>query len=142
MGNPPTYNHTQVLVLIEDVNDNSPVFDIGETSAAVREDHPLNLPIFVARATDKDSGDNGRVKYRLVYNPENTFIINPFNGELTINRPLDYESRRNYTLDIIAQDSGIPARSTNLTLHIIVTDVILKILKLLCLVGSRTIYYR
>lgn len=121
--NPPSFNHTQVEVVVEDVNDNPPIFERRLVRTTVPEDHPLQKSIFVCYAGDRDSGKNGEVRYRLVSNPGNTFMVHPISGEVRLTQQLDYERQRNYTLVILAQDGGIPTLSDNMTLDIDVLDV-------------------
>lgn len=122
LGSPSAYNHTQVQVIIEDINDNNPVFEQSYVRVAVSESHDLRTPIFVAKAIDKDSGKNGEIRYKLANNPDGTFLLHIVSGELRLTKELDYEQKRNYTLLIIANDGGIPSLSSNMTLELTVLD--------------------
>ncbi len=55
MGSPALYNHTQVVVVVEDANDNDPRFEHLQVTASIREDHPLHQPFFAVRAVDADT---------------------------------------------------------------------------------------
>lgn len=122
LGSPPAYNHTQVQILIEDINDNAPYFEQKYVRVAVPENHNLQTPFFVAKATDTDSGKNGEVRYKLMNNFDGTFLLHVISGELKLNKPLDFEDKRNYSLTIIAQDGGIPPLGANMTLELDVLD--------------------
>ncbi|KRX45986.1 Protein dachsous [Trichinella murrelli] len=124
LGYPPSYNHSQVQVIVEDINDNAPLFDQSYAEISVMEDHEVGIALYTAKATDRDSGLNGQIRYRLSVNPENTFMIHPVSGEIRLNhnRAFDYEKRKNYTLVITAQDGGIPSFTTEMTLLIFVLD--------------------
>ncbi|KRZ85830.1 Protein dachsous, partial [Trichinella sp. T8] len=124
LGYPPSYNHSQVQVIVEDINDNAPLFDQSYAEISVMEDHEVGIALYTAKATDRDSGLNGQIRYRLSVNPENTFMIHPVSGEIRLNhnRAFDYEKRKDYTLVITAQDGGIPSFTTEMTLLIFVLD--------------------
>lgn len=77
----------------------------------------------MAHATDKDSGSNGTVQYRLAVNPANTFAVDAASGEVRLNKALDYESQQEYSLIVNAFDLGTPSLSSNLTLKVKVSNV-------------------
>lgn len=47
-------NHTQVLILIEDHNDNSPKFPIDMLEITVSENQTPHEPFYIVHATDRD----------------------------------------------------------------------------------------
>lgn len=47
-------NHTQVVILIEDHNDNSPKFPIDIVEITVSEKQTVHEPFYIVHATDKD----------------------------------------------------------------------------------------
>ncbi|XP_076056754.1 dachsous cadherin-related 1 [Oratosquilla oratoria] len=122
-GSPPTYGHTQVNISIWDVNDNAPEFDVVSVKISVPENAPLNDTLYAAHGTDHDSGDNGVIRYDLVQNPGNMFLIDKEHGILMLAEALDYEAVQKYTLVIGAMDKGRPPLSTNLTVNLEVQDV-------------------
>ena len=109
-------------VTIGDVNDFAPEFDALEATLSLPENTELRTPIYSAHARDHDSGANGRVRYRLLRNPDGVFGISARDGSLSLVKKVDYEKRRTYQLVIAATDTGNPPLSTNLTLHIDVQD--------------------
>nr|CAD7262840.1 unnamed protein product [Timema shepardi] len=124
-GDPPSYGHTQVIIVIEDVNDNGPEFDSSSVRISVPENAELGIPLYAAHARDKDSGRNGAVRYKLASSPgtEGLFVIDPRQGHITLSRPLDYETTQRHSLVLTASDSGDPPRSANLTVLVEVQDV-------------------
>ncbi|KFD72321.1 hypothetical protein M514_11490 [Trichuris suis] len=124
LGYPPSYNHSQAQLIIEDINDNPPVFAQDVAEINVMEDHEPAVPIYTVKATDRDSGSNGEVHYKLLTNPENMFMIHPLTGELRLSagRTLDYEARTNYTISILAEDGGLPSLSARMSLVVNVVD--------------------
>lgn len=123
MGNPPSYNHTQVIIAIEDVNDNSPEFEMAVVKTTVREDQKPHEPFFAVQATDKDRQKNGEITYRLLSSePVGPFLVRPLSGQISLTNNIDYESANFYRLVIGAIDGGIPPRSANITVELSVLD--------------------
>lgn len=87
------------------------------------EDQDLTTTIYMAQATDKDSGAYGTVHYRLSVNPSDTFTIDAISGEIRLNKELDYEKKTEYSLIVNAFDQGTPSLKTNLTLTVKVSNV-------------------
>ena len=59
-------NTTTVILTIEDMNDNSPVFSPGQTTAVnVTENEAPGVALATFKATDADSGNFGTVSYYL-----------------------------------------------------------------------------
>ena len=68
------------LVMIEDMNDHSPVFQ-NRPGVTVMEDEPVGYPIIHVIATDDDSHDAGRVTYSIVQgNEKGHFVIDSTSG--------------------------------------------------------------
>jgi len=63
MGNPPLTARTTIRVVIEEVNDHTPVFDKSSYERAISEDFPQLMPVLKVQATDQDEGVNGQVYY-------------------------------------------------------------------------------
>ena len=80
-----------------------------------------NLLCLLAR--DRDTGANGKVMYEIVAgNDQNLFTINAHSGTLSSDS-LNFEDRKGHTLIIRATDQGVPPRSHQTTVKILVTDV-------------------
>lgn len=69
-------------------------------------------------ATDLDTGENADISYRIQQGSFNDFHIDNRTGVVTIARPLDYDVRPNYSLEIVASDRGIPSLSGTATMTI------------------------
>ena len=69
-------------------------------------------------AQDDDSGINGQFRYHMD-NPY--FTVNPYTGEITTTKPLDYEIAASHTFVVVAQDGGSPVLNgtarVEVTLH-------------------------
>ncbi|PVD37770.1 hypothetical protein C0Q70_00371 [Pomacea canaliculata] len=88
-------NSTSLTITIEDINDNKPIFQRTQYDAILSENsttftRPLRLE---ASDDDKPGTVNSNITYTLSPNssPDN-FHIDPLTGDLTVVRPLDYES--------------------------------------------------
>ncbi|RUS88778.1 hypothetical protein EGW08_003495 [Elysia chlorotica] len=92
-GSPnPKTGSVVVDVLILDVNDNTPAFDLSEYTTQVNESAPVGTSVFRAEATDDDDGFNGEIIYRLEDDSnqfridENTGVIETVTSPLTCSR--------------------------------------------------------
>ncbi|XP_032895639.1 cadherin EGF LAG seven-pass G-type receptor 1 isoform X2 [Amblyraja radiata] len=98
-----------VYIIVEDENDNSPQFSEKRYFVQVREDVPVNTKILQVKASDRDKGSNAVIYYSIVSgNIRGQFYIDSLNGNIDIINPLDYETTREYTLRVKAQDGGRP----------------------------------
>ncbi|XP_066601005.1 protocadherin-like wing polarity protein stan [Prorops nasuta] len=129
LATPPSSRRTataRLVVRILDDNDNYPQFTERTYSVALPEDldYTANPVVAMIRATDADSGNNAAVRYAIIGgNTQNTFSIDSMNGDVTLVKPLDYESMRSYRMVIRAQDGGSPTRPNTTQLLVHVKDV-------------------
>ncbi|KAK5644385.1 hypothetical protein RI129_005685 [Pyrocoelia pectoralis] len=115
-----------VIVKILDDNDNYPQFSERTYTVNVNEDINWgeNSVIAHIKATDADQGSNAAIRYAIIGgNTQSQFAIDSLSGDVSLVKPLDYETLRNYRLVIRAQDGGSPARSNTTQLLINVKDV-------------------
>ena len=117
---------TRVGITITDENDNPPIFVNAPYQVQVRED--VSVPFDVLQVTATDADEPGNLNSRITYsitggNIGNVFTINASTGQIRIAQGLDFETRSNYTLDIVATDGGSSARSTGTTATIRVLNV-------------------
>lgn len=121
-GNPPKKNETSFTVIVEDVNDNFPVFEYDEYEITLQEEVFQSIIMQVA-AKDKDSGDFGKVTYGLAPNTDSNFAVNSKTGLITANSKLDREENPLITLKVLAWDAGSPPLTSTATVTINVTDI-------------------
>ncbi|CAH2226238.1 protocadherin-16 [Pelobates cultripes] len=109
---------------IEDVNDNSPEFTHSLYKVTVMEHTPSWTPLITITATDKDSGDNGRVTYRVLSADSHAFYMQPENGTLfnTLVMELD-PAWPLMNVVVEACDHGFPSLCSIITVQILVMDV-------------------
>ena len=62
---PPNKGITIVTVIVTDYNDNEPIFSQSNYEFDVREDVNSSVVIGKVTATDKDSGFEGKINYRI-----------------------------------------------------------------------------
>ncbi|KAL1023495.1 hypothetical protein UPYG_G00041480 [Umbra pygmaea] len=112
-----------LVVRVLDVNDNAPVFSQDSYQVEFPELSPANTLILTVSATDRDSGVNGKLSYRLLLSPLHGFYIHPDNGSVFTNKPLKYVNNGNVVqLVVEARDGGDPVRSTVTSVEILVLD--------------------
>eukprot|EP00794_Sanderia_malayensis_P011813 gene11813-13037_t len=97
-----------VTVIVTDVNDNAPTFAESHYSAGVSEGANLLTRVATVTATDKDIGQNGRVKYSIIRGNDNDdfAIVNPYEGSITVAKLLNSERTSLYSLTVRASDEG------------------------------------
>lgn len=61
-GTPPLTGSGTVRVVVQDVNDHSPEFELQAYSATVRENRPPGTPVLQPVATDKDADLNAKIR--------------------------------------------------------------------------------
>lgn len=111
-GSPSLSAQHQVRVIIEDVNDHTPVFELTSYETSLLESTPVNERFFALVASDVDLGRNGRVLYSVTEgNSEGRFGIFP-DGQLYVKSALDREEQDYYALEVTASDQGTPPRSS------------------------------
>ncbi|KAL7400452.1 hypothetical protein ABVT39_012542 [Epinephelus coioides] len=98
----------RVYFNVLDVNDNPPVFSQETFTASVPEDAQTGTCFLSLNVSDKDDGDNGESKLRVVGgDEEDVFFINTA-GSLCLNSELDRERQSLYNLTVTASDCAQP----------------------------------
>ncbi|XP_039469766.1 protocadherin Fat 4 [Oreochromis aureus] len=111
-----------VEIQVTDINDNSPVFSSSSVTKSVLEDAEVGFNVTAVPATDKDSGFNKEIRYSL-RGGEGSFSIDPVSGMVSLAGALDRETKAEYSLLVVAEDQGRPARSATATLTVQVSDI-------------------
>lgn len=112
---------TRVTVHLQDVNDNAPAFEQTAYTAHVKENSDVGTQIANISATDKDSGEFGKVTYILKGFGSENFETDRNSGGLFVKKNLDYEQQKSYSLSIVAIDGG--GLETNANLFVDIEDV-------------------
>ncbi|KAA0709828.1 Protocadherin Fat 4 [Triplophysa tibetana] len=105
-GSSPRTDRSTVNIVLLDVNDCLPTFELSPYSITVQENLG-NLPrnILQVVAGDDDLGTNGHVTYALSSDNDAAFSLTS-SGQLSLIQTLDRETQDKYTLIITAHDSG------------------------------------
>uniref|UniRef100_A0A673ZS26 FAT atypical cadherin 2 n=1 Tax=Salmo trutta TaxID=8032 RepID=A0A673ZS26_SALTR len=121
MRSPPRRAITHVNVYIVDINDNPPRFLNLPHSMMISEDTDLGDVIFQVMASDSDLGENGSIMY-LLQEDFDLFRIDPYVGDVSLQRPIDFDATNKYTLTVLATDEGSPSLTTSAELSITVRN--------------------
>ncbi|XP_049761329.1 protocadherin-23 isoform X1 [Elephas maximus indicus] len=133
-GHPRRTGRLRVELRVLDENDNPPVFEQGEYSAAVREDAPPGAEVCHVHATDRDLGPNGHVLYSLrsrqapgvdsePLGDAAYFEVEELSGVVRVRRPLDREARARHQLVVEARDGGAEPEVATVRVSITVLEV-------------------
>ncbi|XP_054845620.1 protocadherin-23 [Eublepharis macularius] len=112
----PRSSSVTIIVYVEDVNDNSPLFLQNPVKASVPFQTSVNQTIATMKASDLDLGLNGAVNF-MFETPDTMFQVDPNTGEIFLQEPLPHEGVITY-LVILASDQGVPARTATAVLAI------------------------
>eukprot|EP00071_Canis_lupus_P039692 XP_022273249.1 cadherin-23 isoform X2 [Canis lupus familiaris] len=105
----PMRSSVRVIVYVEDVNDEAPVFTQQQYSRlGLRETAGVGTSVIVVRATDRDTGDGGLVSYRILSGAEGKFEIDESTGLIITVDYLDYETKTSYLMNVSATDQAPP----------------------------------
>ncbi|XP_030313481.1 cadherin-8 isoform X4 [Calypte anna] len=125
---------TTVTITLTDVNDNPPKFAQSLYHFSVMEDVALGEPIGRVKANDLDIGENAKSSYEIIEGDgmdifEITTDAQTQDGIIRVRKPLDFETKKSYTLKVEAANihidprfiSGGPFKDTA-TVKIVVED--------------------
>ncbi|XP_030621866.1 protocadherin Fat 4 [Chanos chanos] len=122
-GSPSLSGTGTVIVLVDDVNDNIPVFTSSAFHTTIPEDAPTGTDVLLVNSSDADVGLNGVISYSLT-GGDGQFSINPATGQIITSALLDREARGNYQLLVVASDGGQPqGLSSSATVSVVVADI-------------------
>lgn len=113
----------RVVIYVDDVNDNKPVFDLSlKKELDVSENASLSKPFFRVNATDPDRGRNGQIEYSIHDN--NDFRIDSLSGDIypATASALDAEQNFLRSFHVVAEDRGDPVERGSFFLTIKIVD--------------------
>ncbi|XP_041340904.1 protocadherin alpha-8-like [Pyrgilauda ruficollis] len=123
-GTPPLSGHCKVVLEVLDVNDNAPEVWVTSLSVPVPEDASVGTVVALLSVSDRDSGENGRVRCWVW--PASPFGLEAtFAGSysLVLREALDRERVSEYEVEVRAEDGGAPALRASRGLRVPVSDV-------------------
>ena len=114
---------TRVALTVTDVNDNAPVFSKSVYAVTVSEDVGIGPILLTLSASDKDSGDFGKMQFAILTgNSSSFFKINAKDASVSLTKSLDRETAEVHTLKIQVSDGGTPKKTGTATLVVTVSD--------------------
>ncbi|XP_077746317.1 protocadherin-11 X-linked isoform X1 [Canis aureus] len=118
----------KIRFLIEDINDNAPLFPATVINISIPENSAINSRYALPAAIDPDIGINGVQNYQLIKG-QSTFgldVIETPEGDkmpqLIVQKELDREEKDTYVMKVKVEDGGFPQRSSTAILQISVAD--------------------
>ncbi|KAL8194370.1 UNVERIFIED_CONTAM: hypothetical protein K2H54_016336 [Gekko kuhli] len=127
-GSPRLTTERTVMILISDINDNSPVFEKSKYEMQVWENNIPGLLMGSVHAVDLDVEQNAKVTYSLVPGnatgaPAASYVsINSETGNLYVLRSLDYEQIKEFQVRVRASDGGSPPLTSEVLVRVIILD--------------------
>lgn len=120
--------HSEVFVdiILEDVNDNTPVFLSKAYYANISEASVIGTSLLQVDAKDADTGNNQEVFFQLVEEKGKSsdyFTIDRDTGIISTAQVLDLEEIQQHKLRVRVVDGGVPALSSDVIVTIDVTDL-------------------
>ncbi|CAD5111751.1 DgyrCDS1030 [Dimorphilus gyrociliatus] len=123
-GTPQRTATTTVYIEILDENDNGPIFDAVPNDLRVWENATVGQNILTVHATDADINENAKLRYFIIDGDYlGNFFIDSISGQIRVLRTLNRELFWNYKLTVKAIDSGVPQKSAETIVSIIILDV-------------------
>ncbi|XP_075165630.1 DE-cadherin [Haematobia irritans] len=102
-GRPPLDDICTFKVIIEDINDNPPVFNKGRYDESMSEDIQPNAVVMRIAANDLDDGNNSIIEYEILHERDHTYFkIDKAAGIVTLTRPIDKRPGQYYTITVRA----------------------------------------
>ncbi|XP_040855404.1 protocadherin-11 X-linked isoform X4 [Ochotona curzoniae] len=118
----------KIRFLIEDINDNAPLFPATVINISIPENSAINSRYALPAAVDPDIGINGVQNYQLIKG-QNIFgldVIETPEGDkmpqLIVQKELDREEKDTYVMKVKVEDGGFPQRSSTAILQVSVAD--------------------
>ena len=111
--------YLQIIVDIENINDNSPLF-MSSYERNISEYAAPGTVMFTCQAIDNDISVFGELEYSILSgNTDNVFAIDQYTGVVTMVKSLDYEIHPSFLLMLRATDVGGLSATTNGAIYVI-----------------------
>ncbi|OQR74996.1 cadherin-23-like [Tropilaelaps mercedesae] len=116
--------HQTLVIIVDDINDNEPVFKAYRTSHVIPEGAPPQL-IDTLEATDRDQGPFGQVIYQLQSTDTETLSVFKLQqqgsqAQISLVGQVDYEKKFVYELRVLATDRALQGPRHTATAVVIV----------------------
>uniref|UniRef100_A0A671PI47 Protocadherin 2 alpha b 11 n=1 Tax=Sinocyclocheilus anshuiensis TaxID=1608454 RepID=A0A671PI47_9TELE len=127
-GKPPKSGTMQIVINVQDVNDNAPVFGKALYKVRLVENAPVGTLVIHLNASDLDEGVNSEIIYSLV--PQDSddkanslFKMDSSTGEISVQGSVDFEQHNAYEIHAQAKDKGSSPRSAHCKILVEVLDI-------------------
>ncbi|XP_036390924.1 neural-cadherin-like [Megalops cyprinoides] len=126
-GPHPLSSFAQVIVGVDDVNNNKPIFEKCQQyreRTSVLENQPAGTFVLQVHAVDADEGANGKVTYGFMHKDSTVpaFSIHPDTGVIVTARKFDREKQREYAVTVTATDQAAEPLIGICQLNILILD--------------------
>ncbi|XP_060693425.1 protocadherin beta-11-like isoform X4 [Hemiscyllium ocellatum] len=126
-GVPVRSGTAQITIVVNDANDNAPVFPQSVYRVSLLENAAKGTHVIILNATDLDSGVNGEINYSFGRDTSarirEMFALNSRTGEISVKGKLDYEENDAFEINIQATDGGPDAMSGHCEVLVNIIDV-------------------
>ena len=114
---------TKAKIIVDDANDQKPVFTKEEYRGSVAEDALPGQSVMVVSATDKDSGVNAEFEFTIKSgNDPYAFYIDPRTGKIYVSGLLDFDKgKRRYEMTVMVRDRGLVPLEADKPAKVIIT---------------------
>lgn len=104
-GSPARNATADVVIHVDDVNDNPPVFNQTFYEVKVSEAQMVGAALVRVTATDKDYDENAKLSYDITSgNDLDCFEVNPTTGVVSLKKPLDFDKNSEHRFIVRATD--------------------------------------
>ncbi|XP_016298691.1 protocadherin alpha-1-like [Sinocyclocheilus anshuiensis] len=127
-GKPPKSGTIQIVINVQDVNDNAPVFGKALYKVRLVENASVGTLVINLSATDLDEGVNSEIMYSLVHQDSDdktngVFKIDSSTGVISVQGSVDFEQHNAYEIHAQAKDKGSSPRSAHCKILVEVLDI-------------------
>ncbi|XP_069753901.1 uncharacterized protein [Narcine bancroftii] len=126
-GIPEKSGTAQIVIIVQDANDNAPVFQQSEYRTRLLENTPKGTLVIKLNATDLDDGPNGEIVYSFSSHASprvrEMFRVDSRTGEIRVKGNLDYEKNHFFEVNVQATDKGPHAIPVHCEVLVDVIDI-------------------
>ncbi|KAG8579373.1 hypothetical protein GDO81_010846 [Engystomops pustulosus] len=108
-GNPQKSSTATVKIVVQDFNDNLPLFTQDTYHIRLHENAAIGSIVIQLNATDEDEGSNAQITYSFSHISESArqlFTIDSLHGNIKVIGKLNYEAIDAYVITVEAKDGG------------------------------------
>lgn len=120
-GNPALISTATIILTIQDINDNEPIFTRSIYEFKVSENMEANTFVDKVTVTDADQGENKRTECYMFSPYVKQFTVLP-DGRIVTNVALDREENSEYMFDVGVHDYGVPRLNNSVRVIVRIDD--------------------